>query len=72
MGAGVVLRWTVAGLDCELVMRDGTGQLSMRARGEVVASVAVPSASAAYAWADERAQADLSGRRNERRTGSAS
>ena len=57
MGSAVMLRWNVNGVDCQLQMRDGVGDLSLIQNGVVVATAKVNSAAAAHEWAAERVHA---------------
>jgi len=66
MGTSVILRWRVSDLECELEMKGGIGQISVRQHGEIVRRATVESAAVAHQWARE--QADLL-EGHQRRTG---
>ena len=69
MGASVRCRWQVLGFECELLMEQGVGSVSLSRDGVVVSRGTVTSVSQANRWAAEEASRVTSERATERRTG---
>jgi hypothetical protein len=62
MDSAITVRWSLEGVNCELRMKDGAGDLFLIENGTVIAHARVPSAEAAYRWAAERVDALTSSR----------
>ena len=68
MSSAVTLRWSLQGVNCELRINDGVGDLRLIGTGIVIAHATVPSAEAAYRWASERVDALTTSRTGAGRT----